>query len=81
MKLSKDELARIVIDYQGKFNSLLKSLKDNVGEMNSKFYVLESELQVSKNVPDNLTKYIETMERKYQVLLAVLNIALFKTVF
>ena len=64
LKLSKDDLARLVIDYQGKFNSVLQSLKDNVREIKSKFNVLESELQVSKNVTDNLTKYIKTLECK-----------------
>ena len=32
--------------------------------MKSKFNVLESEVQVSKNVTDNLIKYIKTLERK-----------------
>ena len=32
--------------------------------MKPRFNVLESELQVSKNVTDNLTKYINTLERK-----------------
>ena len=64
LKLSKDELARLVLDYHGKFNSLLQSLKDDVSEMKSKFNILESELQVSKNVTDNLTKYIKTLEHK-----------------
>ena len=65
LKLSRDQLARLALDYQGKFNSALQSLKDDVSEMKSKFNVLESELQVSKNVTDHLTKYIKTLERKY----------------
>ena len=64
LKLSKDELARLVLDYQSKFNSVLQSLKDGVSEMRSRFNVLESELQVSKNITDNLTKYMKTLERK-----------------
>ena len=64
LKLSKDDLARLVFDYQGKSNSVLQSLKDDVSEIKSKFTVLESELQVSKNVADNLTKYIKTLECK-----------------
>ena len=65
LKLSRDQLARLALDYQGKFNSALQPLKDDVSEMKSKFNVLESELQVSKNVTDHLTKYIKTLERKY----------------
>ena len=53
LKLSKDELARLVLDYHGKFNSVLQSMKDGVSEMKSKFNVLESELQVSRNFADN----------------------------
>ena len=64
LKLSKNELARLVLDYQGKFNYVLQSRRDDVCEMKSKFSVLESELQVSKNVTDNLTKYIITLECK-----------------
>ena len=45
-------------------NDVLQSLKDDVSEMKSKFNVLESELQVSKNVTENLTKYIKTLKRK-----------------
>ena len=62
LKLSKDELARLVLDYQGKFNSVLQSLKNGVSEIKSKFNVLKSELHVTKNVTDNLTK--KTLERK-----------------
>ena len=32
LKLSKDELARLILDCQGKLNYLLQSLKDNVSE-------------------------------------------------
>ena len=62
LKLSKDELGRLVLDHQGKFNSVLQSLKDDVSKMKSKVNVLESELQVSKNVTDSLAKYIKTLE-------------------
>ena len=56
-KLSKEELARLVLEYQGKFNYVSHSLKDDVSEMKSEFNVLESELQVSKNLTDNLIVY------------------------
>ena len=65
LKLSKDELARLVLDYQRKFSSVLQSLKDDVIEMKSKFNVQESERQVSKNFTDNLTQYIKTLELKW----------------
>ena len=65
LKLSKDELARLVLDYQRKFSSVLQSLKDDVIEMKLKFNVQESERQVSKNFTDNLTQYIKTLEPKW----------------
>ena len=63
-KLSKDYLARLVLDYQDKFDSMLKTVKDNICELKTKFTALESELQVSKTVTDNVTKCIKTLERK-----------------
>ena len=65
LKLSKDELARLALVYQGKFNYVLQSLKDDVSEMKPKFNVLEFDLQVSKNVTDNLTQYIKILDHKY----------------
>ena len=59
LQLSNDEWVRLVLDDQGKFNSVLWSLKDDVRELKSKLNVSESELQVSKNVKDNLTKHIK----------------------
>ena len=63
-KLSKDDTARLVLDYQGKFDSVLKTVKDDICKMKTKFKTLESEFHVSKTVTDNLTKYIKTSERK-----------------
>ena len=63
-KLSKDDMGRLVLDYQGKFGWVLKTVKDDICEMKTKFKTLESEFHVSKTVTDNLTKYIKTSERK-----------------
>ena len=41
LRLSKNDLARLVLDYQGKLNYVLQSLKDDVGQMKSlKFWNL-----------------------------------------
>ena len=64
LKLSKDVLTGLVLDYQGKFDLVLKTVKDDICEMKTKFATLESELHVSKTVTDNLTKYIKTLETK-----------------
>ena len=62
-KLSKDDLERVA-DYQSKFDSVLKTVEDNISDMKTKFTALESELHISKKFTDNLTKYIKTLERK-----------------
>ena len=63
-KLSNDDLARLVLDYQGKFDWMLKTVKDDMCRIKAKFIALESELHVSKRVTGNLTKYSKTLERK-----------------
>ena len=63
-KLSKDDLTRLVLDYQGKFDSVLKTVKDDICQMKTKFTALESEFHVSKTVTKYITKYIKTLERK-----------------
>ena len=95
LKLSQDQLAILVRYYQGKFDFVLQSLRDDVSKIKSKFNVMECELQVSKSVTDNLTKYIKTCivnakkmsntgggnAWKYQAFLKVLKIPFLKTLF
>ena len=40
-KLSKDDLVRLVLDYQGKFDTMLKTVKDEICELKTKFTALE----------------------------------------
>ena len=49
-KLSKKELARLVLEYQGKFNYVSHSLKDDVSEMKSKFNVLDPNCRLVKTL-------------------------------
>ena len=37
MKLNKEDLVRLLLDYQGKFNSTLDDLKNNFDELKAKF--------------------------------------------
>ena len=46
-KLSKEDLARLVVDYQGKFNLVLKTVKNNICELKTKFRALKSEFHIS----------------------------------
>ena len=50
MKLNKEDLVRLLLDYQGKFNSFLNGLKNNFDELKTKFTKLETDLNVSRNV-------------------------------
>ena len=49
-KLLKDDLARLVLDYQGKFDSVSKTVKDDICERRTRFTAVESELYISKTV-------------------------------
>lgn len=46
-KLSKDDLVRLVLDYQGKFDSMFKTAEDDICELKTKFTGLDSGLHVS----------------------------------
>ena len=47
MKQNKDDLVRLLLDYQDKFNSILDDLKNNFDEIKTKFTKLEADLNVS----------------------------------
>ena len=48
LKLSKDELESLILDYQVKFDDVLKSVKGDMFEMKKEFTKLESELRYLK---------------------------------
>ena len=69
MKLNKEDLVRITLDYQEKFNNILDDLKKGVTGLKSDLSGLKSDLskveadiQVSRNVNSKLTKRLVTME-------------------
>ena len=41
-KLSKDDLARLVLDYQGKFDLMWKTVKDDICKLKTKFTAFEN---------------------------------------
>ena len=65
MRLNKEDLVRMLLDYQGKFNNNLDELKNNMNELKTKFCKLESNLHISRNVNDKLTDKLVVLERKY----------------
>ena len=55
MRLNKEGLVRMLLDYQGKFNNILDELKNNLNELKTKFCKLEFDLHISRNVNDKLS--------------------------
>ena len=54
MRLNKEDLVRMLLDYQGKFNNILDELKSDLNELKTKFCKLESGLHISRKVNDKL---------------------------
>ena len=50
MKLNKEDLVRLLMDYQGKVYSISDDPKKDFGELKSKFTKLEADLNISGNV-------------------------------
>ena len=64
MRLNKEDLVRMVLDYQGKFNNILDELKNDLNELKTKFCKLESDLHISRNVNDKLSDKLTVLECK-----------------
>ena len=62
-KLSRSELARLVLNYRGKSASVLRTVKDDIYELKTKFNALELEIHINETATDNLSKYIKILER------------------
>ena len=60
----KENLVRVLLDYQGKFNNILDELKNELNELKTKFWKGESDLHSSGNVNDKLTDKLVVLERK-----------------
>ena len=66
IKLTREELANIVLDYQHKFDNSLGSINAELLELKTKFTKMESDLAISRNVNVNLVERLVVTERKYQ---------------
>ena len=58
-KLGKSDLARLVIDYQNKFDTVLNNVNSEQMDLKNKFTKLEPDLEISRNViklVDQVTK-------------------------
>ena len=63
-KLIKDDLVCLLMDYQGKFNSILDDLKIKFDELKTKFTKLEADLNIPKNVNSKLSDRLISVEKK-----------------
>ena len=57
VRLNKEGLVRMLLDYQGKFKNILDELKNDLNELRTKFRKLESDPHISRNVNDKLTNW------------------------
>ena len=64
MKLNKEDLIRLLLDYHGKFNSFLNGLKNHFDELKTKFTKLETDLNVSRNVNYKLSDRLVNVVQK-----------------
>ena len=65
-KLGISDLARLVIDYQNKFHTVLNNININSELLDSKnkFTKLESDLKISRNVNSKLVNKVSRLEWK-----------------
>ena len=67
MRLDKEDLVRMLLDYQGKFNNILNQLKNDLNDLKTKLCKLESDLHISRNVNDKLSDKLAVLQGKCYV--------------
>ena len=63
-KLGKSDVARLVMDYQNKFDAVLNNINCELLDLKNKFTKLESDLEISRNVNNKLVDQVTRLERK-----------------
>ena len=63
-KLGKSDLARLVMDYQNKFDTVLNNINSELLDLKNKFTKLESDLEISRNINNTLVEQVTRLERK-----------------
>ena len=64
LKLSKDDVVRLALDYQHKQDQLLNKINQDLTELSKNYTKLESELQISKSVTSLQRQQIIALERQ-----------------
>ena len=65
INLNKKDLLCLLLDYQGKFNSILDDLKNNFDQLKSKFTKLEVNLNIFRNVNSKLSDSLTNVGTKW----------------
>ena len=65
MKMNRDVLAGMVLDYKERFDSTLSARNDELNELKTDFCKLGIEPAISRNVNEKLTQQFILVERKY----------------
>ena len=63
-KLWKSDLARLVIDFQNNFDTVLNNINSELLDLKNKFTKLDSDLEISRNVNNKLVDQVARLERK-----------------
>ena len=64
MKMKKDVLAGMVLDYNKRSDSTFSAINDEPKELKTNFRKLKSDLAITRNVNDKLTQQLILLERK-----------------
>ena len=64
MKLGKEVLTGMVLDYKDKVDTALTNINKELTELRNKFTKLESDLAISKNINSKLSSQLTKVERK-----------------
>ena len=63
-RLNKDDLIRLALDYQQKYDSTLDKISKELAELRKSYNNLESDLTITKAVNESLRNQIITLERQ-----------------
>ena len=64
MKMKKDILTGIVLDYNEKFDSTLSAINDELKELKKSFHKLENDLAIGRNVYEKLRQQLILVEER-----------------
>ena len=68
LKLTREELANIVLDYQHTFDNSLSSINTELLELKTKFTKRESDLTISRNINVKLMDVPLTLHLRFGIL-------------